>query len=82
MPSPIEFVAHPREYRAINACDGYVHKFRFEAHHESAREVAASPNPLSAPSTPTVSLGWLLGKLALSMLVLGGLAVAGARILS
>jgi len=78
MSSPVEFVAPPREYRAINACDGYVHKFRFEAHHEIRTDIPAT---LDSASTPTVSLGWLLGKFAISVLVLSALAVAGVRVL-
>lgn len=76
MQSLSQAAAPAREYRAIVPCDGYVHKFRLEAHEEVAaerrRELAA---------TPTVSLGGLLGKFALCAVALAGIAAAGVRAL-
>ena len=65
-----------RAYRAIVPCDGYVHKFRLEAHEEAAAE--RRPQPSTAP---TVSFGSLLGKFVLCVVALAGIAAAGARAL-
>lgn len=65
----------PREYRGSVPIDGYVHKFRLEA----CEEAAAQSRPLF-DTTPTVSLGGLLGKFALSAIALAGIA-AGASAL-
>ena len=66
----------PREYRACVPIDGYVHKFRLEAREEAAAERWPQPD-----TTPTVSLGALLGKFGLFVLVLAGIAAgAGALI--
>jgi hypothetical protein len=67
--------ARSHDYRAVVPLDGYVHKFRLEA-----REEAAAPDIPSA-ATPTVNLGALVGKFALSLLALIGLAAAGAHAL-
>lgn len=56
--------------------DGYVHKFRLEA----CEEAAAEHRP-QLDTTPTVSLGGLLGKLVLSAVALAGIAAAGASAL-
>jgi hypothetical protein len=64
-----------REYRAITSIDGYVHKFRLES-----REELESPGvtqTLRSPRQGATSLRGLLGKLALSVLALGSLAIAG-----
>ncbi|MBM0105867.1 hypothetical protein JM946_14115 [Steroidobacter sp. S1-65] len=66
----------PRESRSVVPMDGYVHKFRLEA----CEEAAAERRP-QLEATPTVSVGSLLGKLALSALALLGIAAAGARAL-
>lgn len=62
-----------REYRTITAIDGYVHKFRLESCEESVSPV------VTERVEPSTSLRWLLGKLALSVLALGSLAIAGWR---
>ena len=64
------------EYRAIVPMEGYVHKFRLEA-----REEAAARDLHAEAGAPTVSMGPLLGKLALFALALAGIAAAGARVL-
>jgi hypothetical protein len=69
-------VAPSREYRSIVPCDGYVHKFRLEAHEEAAAERRPAPD-----TTPVVNLGSLLGKFVLFALALIGIAAAGARAL-
>lgn len=74
MQSLPQAAAPAREYRAIVPCDGYVHKFRLEAHEEAAAERRPRPD-----TTPTVSLGSLLGKCALCAVALAGIAAAGAR---
>lgn len=66
----------PREYRAIVPMEGYVHKFRLEA-----LEEAVTRTPQLEVSTPTVSLGPLLAKFALTALALAGIGAAGARVL-
>jgi hypothetical protein len=66
----------PREYRGSVPIDGYVHKFRLEA-----REAEAAENRSQLDTTPTVSLGGLLGKFVLSALALAGIAAAGASAL-
>lgn len=68
--------APSREYRAIVPFDGYVHKFRLEAHEEAAAERRPHPS-----TTPAVNLGSLLGKFVLCALALIGIAAAGARAL-
>lgn len=76
MQSLPQATAPAREYRAIVPCDGYVHKFRLEALEEAAADRRPSPD-----STPTVSLGSLLGKFLLCVVALAGIAVAGAHAL-
>lgn len=66
----------PREFRTTVPIGGYVHKFRLEACEEAAAEHRSHLN-----AAPTVSLGSLLGKFVLSVLVLAGIAAAGARAL-
>lgn len=66
-----------RDYRAIVPIDGYVHKFRLEACEEAVAERCERLNA----TAPTVSLGALLGKFALSVLALAGIAAVGARAL-
>lgn len=66
----------PREPRCVVPMDGYVHKFRLEA-----REEAAAERRVHVETTPTVSVGSLLGKLALSALALLGIAAAGSHVL-
>jgi hypothetical protein len=68
-------VSAPREYRGCVPIDGYVHKFRLETREEAQAEQWPKPD-----ATPTVSLGGLLGKLALSAVALTGIA-AGASVL-
>lgn len=68
--------ATPREYRGSVPMDGYVHKFRLEACEEAAAE-----NRAQIDTTPTVSLGALLGKFVLSAVALAGIAAAGASAL-
>lgn len=65
-----------REYRGSVPIDGYVHKFRLEAREEEAAE--SRPH---LDTTPTVSLGALLGKFVLSAVALAGIAAAGASAL-
>ena len=77
MQSLPQAAAPAREYRTIVPCDGYVHKFRLEAHEEAAAE----RRPQLA-ATPTVSFGSLLGKFALCAVALAGIAAAGARALT
>lgn len=76
MSSSLEAVATTREYRAIIAIEGYVHKFRLEAREE---EAARSFTP--EVTAPTVRLGSLLGKLVLFVLALAGLGAAGVLVL-
>ncbi|MFC4314186.1 hypothetical protein ACFPN2_34265 [Steroidobacter flavus] len=66
----------PRDYRGCVPIDGYVHKFRLEAREEEAAERRPHPD-----TTPTVSLGALLGKFVLSAVALAGIAAAGASVL-
>lgn len=66
----------PREYRGSVPIDGYVHKFRLEAREEAAAESWAQRD-----TTPTVSLGGLLGKFVISAVALAGIAAAGASAL-
>ena len=66
----------PREFRNCVPFDGYVHKFRLEA-----REEAAAESRPQLDTTPTVSLGALLGKFLLSAVALAGIAAAGASAL-
>ncbi|WP_129778426.1 hypothetical protein [Peristeroidobacter soli] len=68
--------APPREYRGCVPIDGYVHKFRLES-----REEAAAENWQQVETTPTVSLGGLLGKFLLSAVALAGIAAAGVSAL-
>jgi hypothetical protein len=67
--SAIPQAATRREYRAIVPIEGYVHKFRLEAREEAAARVLET-------TTPTVSLGALLGKFVLVALVLVAFAAA------
>ena len=60
----------PREYRGCVPIDGYVHKFRLESREEAAAERWQQP-----ATTPTVSLGGLLGKFLLSAVALAGIAL-------
>ncbi len=76
MQSLPEISAPAREYRAVVPCDGYVHKFRLESCEEAAAERHAE-----VTTTPSVSLGLLLGKFVLCALALIGIAAVGARAL-
>lgn len=76
MQSLPQAAAPTREYRAIVPCDGYVHKFRLETREEALAERWPQPD-----TTPTVSLGSLLGKFVLCTVALAGIAAAGARAL-
>ena len=66
----------PREFRNCVPFDDYVHKFRLEACEEAAARNRPQPD-----TTPTVSLGALLGKFLLSAVALAGIAAAGASAL-
>jgi hypothetical protein len=73
---PLTQANAPREFRNCVPFDGYVHKFRLEA-----REEAAAERWPQSDTTPTVSLGALLGKFLLSAIALAGIAAAGASAL-
>lgn len=73
---PLTQANPPREFRNCVPFDGYVHKFRLEACEEAAAENRSQPD-----TTPTVSLGALLGKFFLSAIALAGIAAAGASAL-
>jgi hypothetical protein len=76
MPPFPESTVPARNPRAIDACEGYVHKLRLES-----REVAAAESWARPSATPSVSLGSLLGKLALYVVALTGIAAAGGTVL-
>ncbi|HEY0687280.1 MAG TPA: hypothetical protein VGD45_33405 [Steroidobacter sp.] len=73
---PLPQTTGPCKSHKVVPMDGYVHKFRLESNEE-----AAADRWPPWDTTPTVSLGSLLGKFVLSVVALAGIAAAGARAL-